>query len=174
MSPNSASRAEKLGYTNVKVYHDGVPVWTKQHHLVISPRSLKEGWMDKGMPAVLIDVRSLAEAEQGFIKGAVTLPAAEVATNLDKFPPKAKKPPIILYDRNGSDDAKTAARALVAAGYPVVDVLTGGFEAWKAASYPVESGALATTIVYVPKPRQGEMSAEEFRKIATAMKRKPG
>lgn len=166
MSPNSASRAEKLGYTNVKVYHDGIPVWTKQNYLVISPKSLKEGWMDKDMPNVLVDVRSAKEAVQGFIKGAVTLPAAEVAANLAKFPPKEKKPPIIIYDRNGGDEAKAAAKTLVAAGYPMVDVLTGGFEAWKAASYPVETGTMASAMTYVPKPRPGEIATDEFKKIA--------
>jgi rhodanese-related sulfurtransferase len=166
MSPNSAGRAEKLGYTNVKVYHEGLPEWTKKNCTVLSAQFLKEAWIDKDIAHILLDVRPAAAAEKGFIKGAVTLPAAEVAVNIAKFPPKDKKPPIILYDQNGGDDAKSAAKALIAAGYFAVDVVTGGFDAWKAATYPVEEGKLATTIVYVPKPRPGEISIEEFTKIA--------
>ncbi len=168
MSPNSAGRAEKLGYTNVKVYHEGLPEWTKKNCTVLSAQFLKEAWIDKDIAHVLLDVRPAAVAETGSLKGAVTLPAAEIAANIAKFPPKDKKPPIIIYDQNGGDDAKNAAKTLIAAGYTAVDIVTGGFDAWKAANYPVETGKLATNIVYVPKPRPGEISIEEFTKIAKA------
>ncbi len=169
MSPSSAGRAEKLGYTNVKVYHDGLPEWTKKNYAVLSVQSLKEAYTDKDIPNVLIDVRPAAQAEKSFIKGAVTLPAAEVAANISRFPPKDKKPPIIIYDQNGGDDAKSAAKALIGAGYTSVTLLTGGFDAWKAAAYPVEAGKLAANIVYVPKPRPGEISIEEFKKIIASI-----
>jgi len=166
MSPNSAGRAEKLGYTNVKVYHEGLPEWTKKNYMVLSTQFLIEAWIDKDIAHILLDVRPAAVADKGFIKGAVTLPAAEVAANIARFPPKDKKPPIIVYDQNGGDDAKNAAKALIAAGYTSVDIVTGGFDAWKAANYPVEAGKLATNIVYVPKPRPGEISIEDFTKFA--------
>jgi rhodanese-related sulfurtransferase len=168
MSPNSASRAEKLGYTNVKVYHDGIPAWAKRNYTVLSAAFLKEAWIDKDIPHVLVDVRPTADAEKGYIKGAVTLPAAEVAKNINSFPPKDKKPPLIIYDQSGGDDATMAAKALVAAGYPMVDVVTGGFDAWRAANYPVATGKLATAMVYVPKPRPGEISIDDFKRIAAA------
>jgi rhodanese-related sulfurtransferase len=166
MSPNSASRAEKLGYTNVKVYHQGLPAWIKKNYAVLSAQFLKEAWIDKDIPHVLIDARPATEAEKGFIKGAVTIPAADIEKNLAKFPPKDMKAPIMIYDQKGGEDAIQAAKALVAAGYMPVDIVTGGFDAWKAANYPVVSGKLATTIVYVPKPRPGEISIEDFTRIA--------
>src|SRR5574337_1115631 len=166
MSPNSAGRAEKLGYTNVKVYHEGLPEWNKKNYTVLSVQSLKEAFMDKDIPMVLVDVRPAAVAGKGFIKGAVSMPAADVTKSLDKFPPKDKKPPIIVYDQNGGDDAKSSAKALVAAGYTSVTVLTGGVDAWQAAKYPVEAGSLSTGIVYVPKPRPGEIAIDEFKKLA--------
>jgi rhodanese-related sulfurtransferase len=167
MSPSSAGRAEKLGYTNVKVYHDGIPEWTKRNFTVLSAQSLKEAFMDKDMPNVLLDVRPAAVAEKGFIKGAVSLPAADVTANISKFPPKDKKPPIIIYDQNGGEEAKNAARALVAAGYTSVTVLTGGMDGWQAAQNPAETGRLAMNIAYTPKPRPGEISIDDFKKIAT-------
>ena len=166
MSPNSASRAEKLGYTNVKVYHDGIPVWTKRNFTVINAKQLKEGWIEKDMPHVLVDVRPLAEAEKGFIRGAVTMPAADVAKNIDKFPPKEKKPPIIIYDQGSSKDASMAATTLVAAGYPMVNVMVGGFDGWKSAGGIAEAGKPATAMVFVPKPRPGSIAVDEFEKIA--------
>jgi rhodanese-related sulfurtransferase len=167
MSPNSAGRAEKLGYTNVKVYHEGLPEWLKKNNAVLSTQFLKEAWIDKDIPHVLLDVRSAKDAEKGFIKGAVTLPAADVEKSLAKFPPKDKKAPIMIYDQKGGDDALKAAKALITAGYAPVDIISGGFDAWKAAGYPVEAGKLAENIVYVAKPRPGEISIEEFTKIAT-------
>jgi rhodanese-related sulfurtransferase len=167
MSPNSAGRAEKLGYTNVKVYHEGLPEWLKKNYAVLSTQFLKEAWVDKGIPQVLLDVRSAKDAEKGFIKGAVTLPAADVEKSLAKFPPKDKKAPIMIYDAKGGDDAVKAAKALIAAGYAPVDIISGGFDAWKTAGYPVETGKLAANIVYVAKPRPGEISIEDFTRIAT-------
>jgi rhodanese-related sulfurtransferase len=166
MSPNSAGRAEKLGYTNVKVYHEGLPEWTKKNFTVLSTQFLKDAYIDKDIPNVLLDVRPAAVAQKGFIKGAVTLPAADVAANVTKFPPKDKKPPIIIYDQSGGDDSRNAATALISAGYTSVTILTGGMDAWQAAKYPVETGAIAANIVYVPKPRPGEISIDDFKKIA--------
>jgi rhodanese-related sulfurtransferase len=169
MSPNSAGRAEKLGYTNVKVYHEGLPEWTKKNYTVLSAQSLKEAYIDKDLPNVLLDVRPADVAKKGFIKGAVTLPAAGIAANIEKFPPKDKKPPIIIVDDNGGDEAKSAAKSLLSAGYTSVTIVTGGMNAWKAAALPIETGALATNIVYVPKPRPGEISMDDFKKIASTI-----
>lgn len=168
MSPKSAQKAEQLGYTNVKIYHDGMPDWAKRNYGVLSAQFLKDAWIDKTMPHVLIDVRPVPDAEKGFIKGAVSLPAKTVAANIAIFPAKDLKPPIMIYDKNGGDDAKAAAKALIAAGYNKVDIITGGFDAWTTATYPVEAGKPATNIAYVPKPRPGEMSIDEFKKIAAA------
>lgn len=168
MSPDSARRAESLGYTNVKVYHDGVPEWVKRNNLVLSTQFLKDAWIEKDIPHVLLDVRSAKNAEAGFIKGAVSIAAMDIEKSLAKFPPKDKKAPIMIYDQKGGDDAMKAAKALIAAGYAPVDIVSGGFDAWKAAGFPVQTGKLAETIVYVPKPRPGEISIEEFTKIAKA------
>ncbi len=166
MSPNSAGRAEKLGYTNVKVYHEGLPEWTKRNPTVLSVQSLKEAFVDKGVPAVLLDVRSSSASSQGFIKGAVTLPAPDVAAGISKFPPKEQKPPIIVYDQRGGEDSGNAAKMLVAAGYTAVSILTGGIDAWRTAGFPVETGRMQTAITYAPRLRPGEISIEDFKNIA--------
>jgi rhodanese-related sulfurtransferase len=166
MSPASADKAKKLGYTNVKVYRDGMPEWQKLNYSVLSTQFLKDAWLDKGIPHILLDVRASQDAEKGFIRGAVSLPAKEVGANINRFPAKDMKPPIIIYDHNGGDDAMAAAKALVSAGYNKVSIITGGFDSWKSANYPIESGNPAMNIVYVPKPRPGEISIEDFKKMA--------
>lgn len=169
MSPDSAGKAEKLGYTNVKVYHDGVPEWVKRNYLALSTQFLKEAWIDKDIPHVLVDVRPAQSAEAGFIKGAVSIAAVDMEKSLAKFPPKDKKAPIMLYDQKGGDDAIKAAKALIAAGYAPVDIISGGFDAWKAAGFPVQTGKLADKIVYVPKPRTGEIALDEFNKVISSI-----
>lgn len=46
-----------------------------------------------------------------------------------------------------------------------VNVIPGGFEAWKAAGYPVKAGALATQVAYTPKPRPGAITIAEFQRL---------
>ncbi len=168
MSPKSMQRAESMGYTNAKVYREGMPEWTQKDYGVLSAAFLKEAWIDKGIPHVLLDARPAAEATAGFIPGAISLPTANVKTALPQFPDKKLKAPIMVYDAGSGDAAIDAAKTIVAAGYPNVTVITGGINAWKAAGYPLASGTPATKIAYTPKPRPGEVSIAEFTKLASA------
>jgi rhodanese-related sulfurtransferase len=169
MSPASAEKSKKLGYTNTKVYRDGMSAWQMRNYGLLSAQFLKEAWIDKDIPHILIDVRSKPDAEKGSIKGAVWLPSRDIIAHIPEFPPPYREPPIMIYDRTGGVDAKAAAKTLITAGYNKVDVVRGGFDAWKAAKYPVESGRPATHISYVPKPRPGEIPVNEFKKIAAAI-----
>jgi rhodanese-related sulfurtransferase len=167
MSPGSAAKAQKLGYTNLKVYKDGMPGWLDKNYGVIPTQFLKEAWIDKDIPHVLLDARTAKEAGAGFIKGAVIFPAKQVA-KLSKGLDVKKNAPIIVYDQKSGKDAISVASALVKAGFKKVLVLTGGFEAWKAAKYEVVSGKLTAKATYMPKPRPGEIDLDEFKKYAAA------
>ena len=88
MSPNSLRRAEGMGYTNVKVYRDGVPEWLEKNVGVISAPFLKDAWIEKDIPHVLVDVRPASTvARDGFIPGAVNVPVSQVASVLATLPP---------------------------------------------------------------------------------------
>lgn len=168
MSPGSADKARKLGYTNIKVYKDGMPAWLEKNSGTISTQFLKEAWLDKDIPLVLLDARSAKESASGFIKGAVAFPvkqAAKLAKGLDI----KKNAPVIVYDQKSGKDAEKAARSLLKAGFKRVLVLSGGFEAWRAAKYDVASGKLATRAAYIPKPRPGEINLDEFKKYAAEL-----
>ncbi len=166
MSPKSMQRAEAMGYTNAKVYREGMPEWTQKNYGVLSAAFLKEAWIDKGIPHVLIDVRPAAEAEAGYIPGAVSLPGSAVKTA--SFPDKKFKAPIMVYDGGSGDAAVAAAKTIVAAGHPNVTVITGGVSAWRELGYPLAAGSPATKIAYAPKPRPGEVAIGEFTKLASA------
>lgn len=168
MSPGSAAKAEKLGYTNLKVYKDGMPGWLEKNFGVVSTQFLKEAWIDKDIPHVLLDVRPVKEAGKAFIKGAVAFPAKQ-SGKLVKTLDVKKNAPIMVYDQKGGKDATTVASALVKAGFKRVVVLTGGFEAWHAAKYDVAGGKLMSKATYVPKPRPGEISLVEFNKYVAEL-----
>ena len=61
MSPNSLLKAEALGYTNVKVYREGYPEWLERNIGVIAAPHLKEAWIDKQIPHVLVDARPASD-----------------------------------------------------------------------------------------------------------------
>jgi rhodanese-related sulfurtransferase len=151
----------------VKIFHDGMPEWNKRNFTVLSAQSLKEGWLDKDVSFVLVDLRPEKEARAGHIKGAVNLKADAVIAALKPF--KEQKPPIVLYDARGEGSAEKVATALVKAGFPGPRVLTGGFAGWQGAKFAVEAIAPATKVVYVPKPKAGAISVAEFQALAKAV-----
>ncbi len=168
LSPGSAAKAAKLGYTNVKVYKGGIPAWQERNYGLLTSQFLKEAWMDKDIPVVLLDVRAEKAAAKGFIKGAVAFPANESVTLVEKLDIK-KNAPIVVYNQDGGKDATVVATAIIKAGYKNVLVLSGGFDAWQAAKYEVASGKQTVNAVYVPKPRPGEINLDEFKQYAAEL-----
>jgi rhodanese-related sulfurtransferase len=151
-----------LGYTNVKVFHDGMPAWKKAGKLVMSDPSYLKDLIEKDIAHVLIDLRAPEDAKKGFIQGAVNVPLSELASAKDGFP-SDKSAPIILYS---SGEDREAFRTVRGWGYKETSLLSGGFEAWKQIKGKMSAGPLTTVISYVPKPRPGEISIEEFKAIA--------
>jgi len=158
--------AEQAGYSNVKVFHDGMPVWKQKNYPILSsPEFVKES-MEKDIPFVLIDLR-MKEAAKEHIPGAVSIPGDELSGARERFPAD-KNAPIVLYadDEAGALDKYKTLREW---GYKNATVLKGGFNAWKGAGNPVQAGKLKTEIVYVPKPRPGEVGLEEFKRAAETL-----
>ncbi len=167
LSPNSLRKAEKLGYTNARVYREGLPEWQTRHYAVTTPQFLKAAYLDKDIPHVLVDARSAEDAAAGHIKGAVSVPAAQLKAVLKSLPPAALKAPTIVYDGRGGEQAVAVAQALVKAGQQNVLVLQGGLIGWQAAGYAIDAGVpAATKIAYAPKPRAGSLPMAEFTTLA--------
>jgi rhodanese-related sulfurtransferase len=166
MSPNSLIKAEALGYRNVKVYREGWPEWTEKNVGVLAPAFLKEAWLDKDIPHVLIDARPTVTDARGHIKGSVSIPPEKIKDALKTFPDKKLKPPFMVYDQGDGKAAMEVAKQITAAGYPNVVVLPGGYDAWVKAGYPTLAGVPVTQVAYAPKPRPGSLPAEEFTSLA--------
>ena len=167
LSPNSLLKAQKMGYTNLKVYREGVPEWQTRSYAVTTPQFLKGAYIDKDIPHVLIDARSADDATSGHLVGAVSLPADQVQGALKGLPEAKLKAPLVVYDGRGGDQAKAVAKALVKAGQQNVLVLDGGMIGWQAAGYAIESGTpAARKFAYTPKPRAGSLPVDEFSRLA--------
>jgi rhodanese-related sulfurtransferase len=166
MGPGSLRKAQKRGYTNVKVYVDGMPGWYAKHFGGVAPRSFQEAYAAKDIPAVVLDLRDRAAAEQGAIPGAVAVDPKRVADLLKAFPEPKLKPPVLVADAEGGEAARAVADQLVRAGYAGVNVLQGGMKAWKAEGLPLSTGPLAAKVAYVPRPRPGSIPSAEFSRIA--------
>jgi rhodanese-related sulfurtransferase len=93
--------------------------------------------LDWGEPALtIIDVRDRGDFNEGHIRGAISIPEAELAQRaltsleLDRD--------IYLY-ANTDEESAIAAESLRAVGYRKVAVLRGGAAAWKAVGFPMEA-----------------------------------
>jgi rhodanese-related sulfurtransferase len=139
-----------------------MPAWKKAGNLVLSEPSYLKDLIEKDIAHVLIDLRSPSEVEKGFIPGAVNIPLNELASAKERFPAD-KSAPIIIYSETMSEDAFKTVRGW---GYKEASALRGGLEAWKQMGGKIAVGDLKTAISYVPKPRPGEISIEEFKMIA--------
>jgi rhodanese-related sulfurtransferase len=168
LSPNSMRRAEAMGYTNVKVYREGWPEWTTKNVGVLAAAHLKEAWIDKQIPHVLIDARPAGQLAAGFIPGAVSVEPSRIGTALGDFPPVALKAPVMVYDAGDGKAAMQVASAITKAGYPNVTVVSGGFEAWKAAGYEMYAGQAGSKVAYVPRPRPGDIGIDAFKALAAS------
>lgn len=169
--------AEKAGYTNVKVYVDGIPAWKKARLLVV----VNNTWLANNLNShhVIIDVRPAGKSSRGHIKTAVAIDTDRLTKMGLDFKAKKmksrkkilpflsdKKAPIILYgDGSRSENVLSAFKELIAWRYKKVVVLNGGFDAWLAKKFPTETGAAGTKIVYVKKLVKGAISPAEFRKL---------
>jgi len=157
LSPASASIAKDLGYTNVRVYHDGEPVWSKAS----LPTYSTAEFITKGN-VVLIDIRPTEKTIKGRIKGAYSVPYPLLEEKLDDVPRNA---PIVLYGDKEVLDAVVDVRD---EEFNFVSLVEGGYEGWVKSGGEIEKGPIYNTeIKWVRKLGKGEVSVADFRKAAS-------
>lgn len=137
LSHKSAYKAEKLGYTNIKVFVEGQPEWVKRGNPVAVPQAkakpptIEQGrepgiisvasfqWIYKEAPdsLQLVDVRDPPEFAAATLKGAMNIPVDQLEKKLDAL---ATDKPVVFFCGSGGpsgeayDIAKQKKPSLVA------------------------------------------------------------
>ena len=174
LSHNSEFKAEKLGYTNIKVYPAGSPDWkAKGAQMSVSAAYLKKLAEDKS-PYVLIDARPKRVADKGMIPTAINVSDSEFDKNVDKLP--ADKATMLIYYCGGlecvlSDNSAEKAKKL---GYTNVLTYPPGYPEWEklhgapaAAGAPAGAAAAsaAPAAALVPGKEKGSVTVDSFQAV---------
>jgi rhodanese-related sulfurtransferase len=182
LSHQSAFKAEKLGYTNIRVYPGGNPDWVaKGGDQSVSAQHIKKLQADKAN-FMLIDARPKRTADKGMIPGAVNISDTEFDKNVDKLPAD-KATPLIIYcgglECVLSDKVAAKARAL---GYKDVKTYPEGYPEWEklygagpaAGTAPAAGAAAPATapkaVALEPGKEKGSVTVASFEK---ALKEQP-
>ncbi len=88
--------------------------------------------------AIVIDLRSKQEFNNGHVLDAINIPYANLASRLAELD-KSKDKPVILVCKMGQH-SRAAYKTLANAGFGDVRRLTGGMTEWTAASLPLVKG----------------------------------
>jgi rhodanese-related sulfurtransferase len=132
LSHKSAWKAEKMGYTNVKVFAAGFPAWKKTGDYYAVEAPFVKTVLDKIKPAVIVDSRpTKPKYIQGHIPGAISIPDKKF-DKLKGILPVDKNIPLIFYCGGYTWKlSHLSARKAVKDGYKDVIVFAAGYPAWK-------------------------------------------
>lgn len=164
LSHKSAKKAEKLGYTNVKVFSEGYPKWLsiKGHYPSVSVEWVKKQ-VDANADMMIVDSRPKRKKyDKGHIPTAVSIPDMQFDKFMDQLPEDKDK--ILIFYCGGFKcklSHKSAAKA-IDMGYTKVKVFTAGYPAWKA--YAKDAAPAASSAVMAGK-EEGSIDIASFEKI---------
>ncbi len=171
LSHNSAHKAEKLGYTNVRVFAEGFPGWIAGGNLhAVSVAHLKK-LMDEKTPMTLVDSRPKERKyDLGHIPGAISLPDSQFDKLAVERLPKDKAAALFFYCeglscRLSNDSALKAIKL----GYTNVKVVPEGYPAWEKAYGAGPTAAGGTAAPKAPAieagKESGTISVASFERI---------
>jgi len=157
LSHKSAFKAEKLGYTNVKVYAEGYPDWLKKGNVgAVSVAFLKKQ-MDEKAPMLIVDSRPKARNyDKGHIPGAVSNP--DSSFDAAKLPADKATPLYFYCGGLACPLSSKSAEKAVKLGYTKVQVVPEGYPAWEKAYGPGPAGDESGGMAKPPAIEQGKES----------------
>ena len=174
LSHNSAFKAEKLGYSNIKVYPAGSPDWkAKSAQMSVSAAYIKK-LIDEKTAYMLIDARPKRVADKGMIPSAINISDTEFDKNVDKLP--ADKATLLIYYCGGlecvlSDNSAEKAKKLgytnvltYPPGYPEWEKLNGAAPAAATAAGTTAAPAAAAAAL-VPGKEKGSVTVASFEAV---------
>lgn len=153
-----AKELRAKGYTNIRIYLDGEPDWTKQgKHIEIAMSVAKKNF-DKG-GFVFIDARPERVFKKGTIAGSINIPDTKFDEYKDQLPADKNAAVIAFCGGFKCEKSHVVAERMLAMGYTNVSVYAGGVPEWKAAGYPMAKGGEAAAVKKEMKP----MASDGFK-----------
>ena len=173
LSHNSAFKAEKLGYTNVRVYAEGFPDWIGKGNLhAVSIAQVKK-LLDEKAPVTLVDARPKERKfDKGHIPGAISLPDSQFDKLAAERLPADKAAALYFYcDGLACKLSNDSAEKAIKLGYTNVKVVPEGYPAWEKAYGPNPGAAAAAAPAAAPAPaivagkEPGSIAIASFERI---------
>jgi rhodanese-related sulfurtransferase len=164
LSHQSAFRAERLGYTNVRVYPGGFPDWVQGGNVAaISIAQLKR-LLDAQAPLTLVDARPKERKyDKGHIPGAISLPDSQFEQFAAQRLPADRAAPLYFYcDGLACKLSNDSAAKAMKLGYTNVKVIPDGWPGWELA-YGAATADAAPAIAAGKEP--GSISVASFERI---------
>ncbi|MDO8960027.1 MAG: rhodanese-like domain-containing protein [Rhodocyclaceae bacterium] len=179
LSHNSAFKAEKLGYKNIKVYAAGIPDWEAKGEISSISTAFMKKLVDSKADVVLIDSRPERPFAAGTIPGAINISDSKFAQMVDKLPKDKAKPLIFFCGGLACDLSEKSAKKAKALGYTNVRKYTEGYPDWAAkfgtapavatpAAAPAAAAAApakAAGLDIQPGKEKGSISVASFERI---------
>ena len=126
---------EDLGYTNVINMGGGITSWKANGYYTDVPSVTFKSVIDSNKYDLLVDVRSQAEWDTGYIQGAIRIQHDEILLHTDQLPENMSAV-ILIYCKSGGRGS-IASQTLEGLGYTNVINLGGGITAWNASGYAI-------------------------------------
>ncbi len=135
LSAKSALKAEKLGYTNLKVYEAGIPDWEARGEPAAVSTAFMQKIVAEKADIVLIDSRPARRVQsEGTIPGAINISDTSFDKEVGKLPQDKQKEIIFFCQGFACDLSDKSAKKAMALGYKKVRTYAAGYPAWKAAT----------------------------------------
>ena len=134
LSHKSAFKAEKLGYTNIKVFAEGYPEYMQVagNYPAVAVEWVKAE-MDKGADVVLIDSRPRKpKYDKGHIPGAISIPDSQFAKYADQLPADKSKTLVFYCGGYKCPLSHKSAKKALEMRYTSVKVFDAGYPGWVA------------------------------------------
>ena len=170
LSHNGAHKAEKLGYTNVRVFAEGFPGWIAGGNLhAVSPAHIKK-LIDEKAPITLVDSRPKERKyDLGHIPGAVSLPDSQFDKLATSVLPTDKATALYFYCEGLTCVlSNNSALKAIKLGYTNVKVVPEGYPGWEKAfgAGPTAAGAAVPKAPVIEAGKEsGSISVASFERI---------
>jgi rhodanese-related sulfurtransferase len=174
LSHTSAFKAEKLGYSNIKVYPAGMPDWVGQGGAVSVSAAYIKKLIDEKAAYALIDARPKRVSDKGMIPTSINISDSEFDKHVDRLPAD-KTTPLIFYcgglECVLSDNSAAKARKLgytnvltYPEGYPEWEKLHGGAPAAALTAGGATAGSPASAAL-LPGKEKGTVTVDSFEQV---------